>query len=761
MARTLVGALLNKTPVPYVSARHNLALAEHAPRGQEAQMRAMGSVGTLFAIVTVIANAVAQVDWKLYRKATSGMAEDRQEVTSHAALDLWNKPNGFMPRQEFVETFAQHMELTGEAWWVVARDPRSPLPLELWPARPDRMEPVPHVTEFLASYQYRGPAGELIPLERRDVVFLRSPNPLDPYRGMGPVQSILTDLDSTRYSAEWNRSFFRNSAEPGGIIETEKSLNDDEFDQFQARWGEQHKGVANAHRVALIESGMKWVDRKLSQRDMQFVELRGVSRDVIREAFGIPAFALGDMGDVNRATALAAQAWFAEQITVPRLERIKGALNSELLPLYVGGDRLEFDYCNPVPPDADAVNAELTTKTTAAKNLIDAGAYGPAVLEALGLPEIAFGQPNADPDRELLIKLVTNAPTLAPLLLPALGIPLPEQDDPSASPVATAKALAEVLQKAYLSVGTVLTRDEVRQLAADAGVILDPNAAFPDPVPAAPSPAVRSLSVFDLKRRALPMRNATEDPLEQVREDHAAALDALLTDWEPIDDAWIDALGDQIETAVDDGDTEALASMAVDSERAAGVLRGALAATAQQAAARMADEAANQGVTITVPQVDITARMKPGQIVAWGDELEGIAATVAALVAAGMVAAAAAEAVRRWMPGAVGSTVATAVEGFLRGLKGRSRDDQLGGALHRAQTTGRFAALEAAPAARYVATEVNDHSQCAPCAEIDGTEWDDLADAMAAYGAGPYHLCEGGIRCRGTVTAIWDTTGDG
>jgi len=67
-------------------------------------MRAMGTVGTLFAIVNRTSNATAQVEWKLYRKASSGKPEDRQEVTVHPALDLWNKPNRFFTRQELVET---------------------------------------------------------------------------------------------------------------------------------------------------------------------------------------------------------------------------------------------------------------------------------------------------------------------------------------------------------------------------------------------------------------------------------------------------------------------------------------------------------------------------------------------------------------------------------------------------------------------------------------------------------------------------------
>lgn len=399
-------------------------------------MRAMGSVGTLFAIVNRTSNATAQVEWKLYRTATSGMDEDRKEVTNHAALDLWRQPNKFMTQQEFTEVIQQHLDLTGEAWWVISRNARSSLPLELWPVRPDRMEPVPHPTDYLSGYIYRAPSGEQVPLALNDVVFLRTPNPLDAYRGMGPVQSVLTDLDATKYSAEWNRNFFLNSAEPGGIIEYDKTLSDNEFAEFQTRWGEQHRGVANAHRVALIERGMRWVDRAFSQRDMQFAELRDVSREVIREAFGFPKPMLGATDDVNRANADAAELVFARWLVVPRLERIKQALNHDLLPMYgTTGAGLEFDYCHAVPADREADARDLTAKANAAQALATAGYYGPAIAAAVGLPEIQFGDPDSDADRELLKQIVIGAPSTAPLILPLLGFPLPGQPAaPAAQP---------------------------------------------------------------------------------------------------------------------------------------------------------------------------------------------------------------------------------------------------------------------------------------------------------------------------------------
>ncbi|WP_333743826.1 phage portal protein [Streptomyces ardesiacus] len=428
MARTLLSALSNaartataNTPVPFTGRAQTRGIFG-SNRSSEAQMRAMSAVGTLFAIVDRTSNATALVDWKLWRKAKSGRDEDRIEVTSHAALDLWNKPNGFMPRQEFVEAQQQHFDLTGEAWWVISRRPGVNLPLELWPVRPDRMTPVPSRETFLAGYVYTSPDGEQIPLELDEVIQLRRPNPLDPYRGLSPVLSILPDLDTSQYAAEWSRAFFINSAQPGGIIEVPGHLGDTEFDELRERWNEQHRGVGNAHRVAILEHG-KWVDRTISQKDMQFVELRGATADRVREAYGISKSAIGDFEDINRASALAAKAWFAEQQTIPRLERIKAALNHELLPMFgATAQGLEFDYCNPVPEDAETEARVLQQRALAAASLQNAGWYAADVLSAVGLPEMG----SRDPKEQLLVDIVRGAPSTAPVILPLLGFDVPQ-----------------------------------------------------------------------------------------------------------------------------------------------------------------------------------------------------------------------------------------------------------------------------------------------------------------------------------------------
>lgn len=392
----------NLAPVPFVSGGQRYSGLGFGmfgqPTGMEAQMRAQGANGTLFAIVDRIITSYSQVEWHLYRKVPSGKKEDRKEVTSHAVIDLMNKPNDFMTGPAFLEAAQQHEELTGEQWWVIAKNPLSPLPLELWPVRPDRMRPVADPQKFCIGYEYIGPSGEVVPLGLDEVIFQRRPNPLDPYRGLGPVQTILTDLDSSRFSREWNRQFFINSAEPGGIIQVTKRLSDTEFNEARARWAEQHKGITGAHRVAIIENGMEWVDRKYSNRDMQFTELIDAGRETIREAFGFPKPMTGATDDINRANAEAAEVVFGRWLMVPRLQRAKAIRNTVLLPMYPGSRNLEWDYDSPVPDDVEAEAALLTARSAAAAALVPLGYNADDVLQTVGLPPMRYKAPSAPAD---------------------------------------------------------------------------------------------------------------------------------------------------------------------------------------------------------------------------------------------------------------------------------------------------------------------------------------------------------------------------
>lgn len=364
----------------------------------ETYLRTYGRNGTVFSIVSLLAQAAAAPGWHLYKKApkdgrvryTTGDqgSDQRVEVVQHAAISLWNAPNQFHSGFEFREGANQHEELTGETVWVLGREGTS-FPTSMWYVRPDRMEPVPSPDDYLQGWVYTGPNGEQIPLQLDEVIVERLPDPMDPFRGAGPVASILPNIEQQRYAVEYQRNLFLNGADPGGVIQVDKRLTDEEWDEFVDRWRETHQGIARAGRIGMLENGATWQPSGSTNKDLEYGNLRLANRDELREAWRMHKSMLGTVEDVNRANAQTAEEVFVAWSEMPRLDRRKETLNTKLLPLFGStGQGVEFDYEDPSPVNQEAADQELLTKSQAAQALIDAGFDPGDVLETVGLPDM-------------------------------------------------------------------------------------------------------------------------------------------------------------------------------------------------------------------------------------------------------------------------------------------------------------------------------------------------------------------------------------
>lgn len=275
----------------------------------------------------------------------------------------------------------------------------------------------------------------------------------------------------------------------------------------------------------------------------------------------------------------------------------------------------------------------------------------------------------------------------------------------------------------------------------------------PDPGELEPAPAEPDESGYVAAaaagRRALtPVEAAAGLDPDAVQDDWQTAVDALVADWTAVDAAWRDQILTAVGEAVKAGDLSGLPSTALDTAEAVYLLTAALDSAALKAAARLRTEAFGQGVTI------------PARLAAagpWGGRLATVAKGTAAVLASGLVLAAARAALRVFAPGLRPADVVAAVRDHLAGLSGAAVTEQLGGALTAAQNEGRLAAVEAAPSEPTLrASEVLDEATCQPCKAIDGHTYADLAEARTAYANGGYNGCLGGLRCRGIIFASWE-----
>lgn len=403
--RSLLGSLVNRATIPFTGSKQNWYGGPGRKFGVTGQMDAMGANATLYAIVNRTSTSVAAETWHLHRRAAGSVCEFEQpdgepcgtknvtHVPRHPAQVVLDRPNDFYTTAELFESGQQHVDLAGEGWLVMPRI--GGMPAELWVARPDRMVVVTDPRDFLVGYIYVGPDGREVPLKRRDVLLNRMPSPLDPYRGLGPVQTVMQQVAGAGLSAEWNTNFFRNGARPGGIVKLARRMHDHEFDQLVERFNLAHKGVANAGRTAFLEDG-DWVDVKpLNMRDMQFVETANLNRDTVLLAFGMSKFAVGVVEDVNRAVGREVKAWFGETITLPRLKRWQGLLNNDFLPQFPGWDpnpeafgHVWFVHSNPIPADRVQQRDDRTAAVTQFDTLVRVGVDPEVAAQVCNLPEL-------------------------------------------------------------------------------------------------------------------------------------------------------------------------------------------------------------------------------------------------------------------------------------------------------------------------------------------------------------------------------------
>ncbi len=436
---------LTRPPIPGFGSWFNRA-------SMRRNLEVMGEVGTLWGIIDTRATTLSGVEWTLYRKPTTtrraAAGEDRIKVEAHAAIDVWEQPTSWHDQEEWIRLWSMYRDLAGESYVVPATLNGRPdgQPIELWPVRPDMMTPIPHPQKYIAGWIHRSPQGTDTPLDPAQVKQWRLPHPVDPHRGLGPVQALLVDIESMHAGAQWNLNFFLNSALPGGIVEAPEEVSDRDYERFRKRWAERHEGVSNAHRVALLE-GATWKDRSMSMRDMEFTKLREISGDVLREAFGMSKTMQGMNEHDNRASAATARHTYGLARDIPRLNELRRWLNRWYLPRFgVAARNLEFDYDRDavLPEDSDAAIADRDSRVSAAAQLIAAGADPASALEAYGLPPVDF------------------APTT----------------DAGPDALADVERVAKVIQQVYLGTpdGYVVSVDEARELLRKMGFELKAEA---------------------------------------------------------------------------------------------------------------------------------------------------------------------------------------------------------------------------------------------------------------------------------------------
>jgi HK97 family phage portal protein len=301
----------------------------------------------VFACVNARAEELASIKLELY----SG----DKEIENNEIIQLLNDVNPNMTKYELFFGTQAFLDLTGNAYWYLARDKDGAGKIkQIYLLQADKMHIVPNKDNPLIIEGYVYVNGkDKIPFNPNEILHFKNFNPMggypNPHKGMGIVQSALWAIETDNEARTWNYSFFKNSAKPDGILSTEGTLSDAQYQRIKQQWSQNNGGSSKNGTIGITEGGLKWTETSKTQKDMDFTAQRTFSRDEIFTMFRVPKSVLGIVEDVNRANAEASDYVFAKRTIKPLMRKFVTTLNEYLLPEY--GNNLRFEFEDPTPED--------------------------------------------------------------------------------------------------------------------------------------------------------------------------------------------------------------------------------------------------------------------------------------------------------------------------------------------------------------------------------------------------------------------------
>ncbi|HMI47993.1 MAG TPA: phage portal protein, partial [Gemmatimonadaceae bacterium] len=264
------------------------------------------------------------------------------------------------------------------------------------------------------------------------------------------LSAALPDIDADVALTTHKQTAVRNGGQLGYVVSTDPNLTEEQFDFAVRKYREQHEGPENAGKTLFLSGGtdVKTVGQTFENLSMKATQGAGETR--IAACAGVPPVIVGLSEGLSSATY--------SNYSQARRRLVDGTMR----PLW-GFFASAMQSLLPVPPDARLWydDRDIPFLREDVKDQAD-------ILTSNAATLVALVQGGFDPDAAVN---AVQAGDLSQLERNHSGLYSVQLQEPGSgvSPAADARDLAELVQKIYLGVGTVLTADEAREIANRAG----------------------------------------------------------------------------------------------------------------------------------------------------------------------------------------------------------------------------------------------------------------------------------------------------
>ena len=249
----------------------------------------------VYACVRILAEAIASLPLHVYGRTTNGK---ERKMDHPLYFLLHDEPNPEMSSFVFRETIMSHLLIWGNAYVQIIRDKAGRV-ISLYPLLPDKMS-VHRDDSGKLYYKYQRQTEENPNFKDKGTVLLKQEDILhepglgfDGLIGYSPIAMAKNAIGMTLATENYGAAFFKNGANPGGVLEHPGILKDPK--RVRDSWNAVYNGATNAHKVAVLEEGMKYTQVGIPPEEAQFLQTRKFQINEIARLYRIPPHMVGDL----------------------------------------------------------------------------------------------------------------------------------------------------------------------------------------------------------------------------------------------------------------------------------------------------------------------------------------------------------------------------------------------------------------------------------------------------------------------------------
>lgn len=264
------------------------------------------------------------------------VGEGTEDIKNHPIEILAKRPNPDISREYLWMDTITNMHLKAAYWFLY---PNSNGDIgEIWPMPFSRVRPIPDEspkpTRLFGGFIYRFRDGKELVIPPENVVYLRFPNPFDPYDSWPPLRALMKPIVTDNAQSDWNTTLYdENAGMPAVIVSVPESMTDDQVETVR-RDLRDNVGKRMVARAGTVNVGFL----QETHQEMQFLDGRESNKNEIYDVLGVPM-------DISNQDSYR---WFINNTVWPVLQMIAGQITTQLTAPFFGDDIFaEFEDIRP------------------------------------------------------------------------------------------------------------------------------------------------------------------------------------------------------------------------------------------------------------------------------------------------------------------------------------------------------------------------------------------------------------------------------